>query len=104
MWLFSYFIFMSTFAVVKLLRVCVLRTVPHQYYFYYVCGTTALYWICLSVWFVVGNVTFFRSLSYGECAMAGADGTDKTQYNAGPLLILTGALLGVHWFLILSVY
>ena len=73
MWLLSYFLFMSTFAFVKLVRVCVLRTVPHQYYFYYVCFTTAFYWLGMFVWFVVGNFTFFRSLSYTECALAGTE-------------------------------
>jgi len=73
MWLLSYFLFMSTFAFVKLIRVCLLRTLPHQYYFYYACFTTGFYWLGMFVWFIVGNFTFFRSLSYTECSVPGVE-------------------------------
>ena len=95
---------MSTFAFIKLIRVCVLRSVRHQYYFYYVCFTTAFYWISMFVWFVVGNFTFFRSLSYSDCSVTGSDGDPKSAYNALPLLLLTGIILVIHWFIMLAVY
>ena len=103
-WLLSYFLFMSSFAFIKLIRVCVLRSVRHKYYFYYVCFTTALYWIAMFVWFVVGNFTFFRSLSYSDCVVEGTTGDAKSAFNALPLLILTGIILVIHWFILLAVY
>ena len=103
-WLLSYFLFMSTFAFVKLIRVCVLRTVAHQYYFYYVCSTTVLYWAAMFIWFVVGNFSFFRALSRTECSTSEAATSPESAYDALPLLILAGTILVVHWFVLLAVY
>ena len=103
-WLLSYFIFMTTFAFIKVIRVCVLRTLPHQYYFYYVCLTTSVYWIAMFLWFIVGNFTFFKSLSYKECTVPGSTDGKETEYNALPLQILTGIILVLYWFFLLAVY
>ena len=103
-WLLTYFLFMSAFAVVKLVRVCVLRTVPHQYYFYYVLFTTGFYWVAMFAWFISGNFIFFAALSSSDCPIIDDVSNPAEKFNAIPLLTLMGVILVIHWFMLLAVY
>lgn len=100
----TYFLFMSAFAFIKLVRVCVLRTAAHQYYFYYVLFTTGFYWVAMFGWFVAGNFIFFNVLASPECAIRDDDTNPTLSFNAIPLLSLMGLILVIHWFMLLAVY
>ena len=61
-WVLIYFMFSLSFAVVRLLKIPILRLLPHKYYFYYSLIMAMLQFLVSTAWFFKGNFDFVASL------------------------------------------
>lgn len=99
-WLVAYFSAMILFSVLRLIRIPILRSLQHKFYFYYVLLSYAMFLVTMAVLFVRGNFAFFGTVTDSECMNLKLDA--KTGYDNTALFILMGVALGIEWLALLG--
>ena len=103
----TFFLGFSLFAILRILRVPVLRGLTHTFYFNYTLLITACQIIFFAVWFVYGNPVLISSMRQSEeaCVAAYSDPAVKEQLKFNPSIMLSimGLVMLVHWFVFIAV-
>lgn len=105
-WLLTYFLAFGFFSILRVIRVPVLRGLTHQFYFNYTLLITVLQILFFTSWFFYGNAVFLAARNpQGVCDATASDPNVAEQRRFDPtvLMVVTGLLLLVHWFIFIAI-
>lgn len=101
-WLLTYFVAFGFFAVLRLLRVPVLRGLSHTVYFNYILIVFLMQVVFFSIWFFYGNAVFLNANNpEGICNATSSDAAlaEQMTFNPNAMKAVLGLLMLVHWFI-----